>query len=106
MGDEVYQGLDRPENEMTITVEVKPELSVHLQKLAQANGVSVETYLARVIEDVVPRITKRSAVELLDSWEEEDATRDPAKLEQRRADWEAFKRAVNEARSSDRLLYT
>lgn len=42
---------------------------------------------------------------LLAAWDAEDATDDPRELEQRRKDFEDFKKAMNQNRSSERPLY-
>jgi hypothetical protein len=90
---------------MTVTLDLKPELDALLQDLARASGLTVEEYLQRWIEESVPPRDNRSAVALLERWAAEDSTQDPAELESRRSEWRAFKAAMNEAHSSDRILY-
>ena len=61
---------------------------------------------AKLVEDAPGATRNQAAAALLDGWENEDATNDPAELEARRAEWEALKTAINEARSSDRILFS
>lgn len=54
--------------------------------------------------DLPPERNAR-AVSLLEMWEVEDATHDPAELEARRSDWEATKASLNESHGSNRELF-
>ena len=52
------------------------------------------------------RETNKAALEVLRAWRAQNATTDPAVLEQRREEWEEFKAALNESHtSSDRVLF-
>ena len=90
---------------MTVTLELKPALDARLRELARASGLTVEKYLARLIERSVPALSGHAAIALLDEWGKEDATADRDELAKRRKEWTAFKAAMNEGHSSDRLLF-
>jgi hypothetical protein len=91
---------------MTVTIDLKPELEARLQEQARARALTLDDYVAKLVEEAAGAAKNRAAMELLASWETEDATEDTAELEARRADWEALKAAMNEGRSSDRALFT
>ena len=90
---------------MTVKVNLRPELDAQLKERAAASGLTVEEYLSRLIESVVPTCRSETAVSLLDSWKREDATDDREELEKRRTDLASFKTAINEGHSSDRILF-
>ncbi len=90
---------------MTVELKLRPELDVQLRGLAEANGLTIEEYLATLIEDSLPKGRPDTALALLEAWKEEDATDDPEELERREIEWTAFKDALNEGHSSDRILF-
>lgn len=90
---------------MTLTLELEPELDSHLRAIAQADGVSVEQYLRRLIADTVHSGSGKSAVMLLQRWEREDATEDAEEIARRERDWEAFQESLNRSHSSNRALF-
>ncbi len=90
---------------MTVELELKPELDARLRKAAQARDLTIGQYLARLVEEAVSMAQNETAVALLEDWQKEDATDDPSEIEEREAEWTAFKTAVNERRSSDRVVY-
>lgn len=90
---------------MTVTLDLEPELDSHLRALAEAQGLSVEQYLRRLIRDAVQTRSGGAALELLQSWEREDETDDAEELARRRRDWEAFREAMNRSHSSHRTLF-
>lgn len=90
---------------MTVTLELEPELDSHLRSRAEAEGISIEQYLRRLIRDVVEPRCGEEAVALLDRWAIEDATEDAEEIERRRRDWEAFRDALNRSHSSRRILF-
>ena len=53
---------------MTLTVDLAPELDSRLQALAEANGVSVAEYVARLVEQAILRKRNEAAITLLSSW--------------------------------------
>lgn len=90
---------------MTLTLDLPPELDSQLKELARAEGMTLETYLARLLAEAVNTRPTQDAAALLRAWEEEDATADPGELACRQREWEAFKAALNAAHSSDRVLF-
>ncbi len=90
---------------MTLTVEIEPELDSLLRKLAEAEGVSVEQYVRRLVARAVRTRSGSGALALLREWDSEDATDDPEEAVHRKRDWEAFREAMNRSHSSDRVLY-
>ncbi len=65
----------------------------------------MDEYLSKLIAEAVPTHRSKAAVALLDAWEEEDATEDQGESRRRREQWASFKAAMNEARSSARILF-
>lgn len=90
---------------MTVNLDLEPELDSHLRALAEAERVSVEDYLRRLIRDAVHARSGAAASALLQKWQREDATEDSEELARRRRDWEAFREAMNRSHSSHRLLF-
>ncbi len=90
---------------MTFNLNLRSELDARLREDAAASGLTVEQYLAQLIETSVPVCRSEAALALLDAWEKEDATDDREELEKRRADWTEFKTALNEGHSSKRILF-
>ncbi len=100
---------------MTVTLNLKPEVEAEIAQQAAAKGTGISHYLEQMIENsVTPRqvvpeqesAKNYTAREVLRAWRAQNATTDPAELEQRRRDWEEFKGALNESHtSSDRVLF-
>lgn len=100
---------------MTVTLNLRPEVEAEIAQKAAAEGTGVSDYLEQMIEksvsppQVVPEqesVRNHAAREVLRAWRAQNATTDPAELEQRRHDWEEFKTALNESHtSSDRVLF-
>jgi len=109
-----------------MTITVTPKLEKALFEEAQKLGTTPEQLvLDRLSEVFVPaedknagqpevgpntfedqRERNRAALEVLRAWRAQNATTDPAVLEQRRKEWEEFKAALNESHtSSDRILF-
>ena len=66
---------------------------------------SLVDYLTKLIEEALPAEPNVRAVSLLKQWEAEDATDDEDVKRERAEDWEATKKALDEARSSHRRLF-
>ena len=90
---------------MTVTLKLQPTLDSRLRELAKASGLSVEEYLARLIERSMPAVRADAAVALLEGWRRKDATADRDEIARRREEWAAFKSGMNEGHSSSRLLF-
>ena len=90
---------------MTFKLNLRPELDAQLREAAKASGLTVEEYVARLIEESVPVRRSEAALALLDAWEQDDATDDPEVLERRSCEWASLKSAMNEGHSSRRILF-
>jgi hypothetical protein len=90
---------------VTVTFDVPPELDEQLKELARAEGMTIETYLTRLVAQAVSAQPGRAASTLLQAWEAEDFTEDPEELARREREWEALKEALNANRSSERTLF-
>jgi len=90
---------------MTLAIDLPPVLLVRVQARAQERGMSLNEYVAKLIEEALPGEPNARGISLLKGWEAEDATDDPTELEARRADWAATKAALNEGHSSERKLF-
>ena len=86
---------------MAVTLELKPFLDSRLREPAMASGISLQAFLIKLIEGALSNRRSEAAVELLAKWDEEDATRDPEELDERRSEWESPKKAMNEGHSSE-----
>lgn len=82
---------------MTFNLNLRPEVSAQLKEEAEARGMTVEEYLAQLIEEAVPVHRGGTALALLDAWDKEDATDDAEELQKRRREWASFKTAINQA---------
>ena len=85
---------------MTVTIDLKPDLEARLQEQARASELTLADYLVKLVEEAAGAARNQAAAALLATWDKEDATDDPAEIDARRAEWEALKVALNEARSS------
>ncbi len=90
---------------MTVKLELKPELDAQLREAAEANRQSVAEFIARLVEESLPRRRRDNALALFESWQQEDATDDCDELAKRRDEWKSMKTALNLGRSSDRVLF-
>jgi hypothetical protein len=101
---------------MTITLNLKPEVQAKVVRQAAAEGTAISDYLEKLIEETVdtePRViysqeqlTKnQAALAMLDEWDREDETDDAEEITRRQAEWEQFKKGMNENHTSDRIIY-
>lgn len=51
------------------------------------------------------RQKNQAAIDMLEEWDEEDKTDDPEEIARRRAEWEEFKKGMNAAPTSNRVMY-
>ena len=71
----------------------------------------IETIIAEAIKNAPPlsveeQIKKnQAAIGMLRQWREEDATDDSEELARREADWQEFKKGMNENSLSGRIIY-
>jgi hypothetical protein len=101
---------------MTVTLNLKPEVQAKVVRQAAAKGTAISDYLEKLIEETVdtePRViysqeqlTKnQAALAMLDEWDREDETDDAEEITRRQAEWEQFKKGMNENHTSDRIIY-
>lgn len=90
---------------MTVTLDLEPGLDDQLRASAEAEGMSVETYLRQLIAKAVHRTPSEPVLALLQRWEKEDATGDASELARREREWEAFRESMNRSHSSTRVLF-
>src|SRR6185295_11518971 len=103
---------------MSITIDLSPEVESRLAHEAARNGIEKTKYAGRLIEEHLPphvgaengsspQLTEkqRSAIALLQSWIEEDATDDPEEIRKAGEEWEEFKASINKYHESDRIIF-
>jgi hypothetical protein len=93
---------------MDLIVELQPEVQERLESVARELSMEPSAYASRLIEAALPKHLsdrQRHLLEMLEQWDEEDKTDDPAVISERIAEWEEFKRSINEHHGSDRLVY-
>jgi hypothetical protein len=85
---------------MTLTLQLSSELQQRLQVAANAQGVSVDAYAVRLLDEKLPPPDKRDrAIALLRSWREQgDAA-------EQRETMEFLIKSLDEDRTSDRKLF-
>lgn len=95
---------------MTLTISLSQESEESLRKKAAAIGQPLDIYAARVLEEAAksPSLITgdRGTIDLLQSWNAEDATTDPAELSARQREWEEFAASINGHHPSDRKIYS
>lgn len=85
---------------MTITLTVPPELEQRLTQAAEQQGVGVDAYALRLLEQHVPSSERRSElIALLQSWI------DAADADDQKETGEYLVRVLDEDRLSDRKLF-
>jgi hypothetical protein len=91
---------------MTLMIDLTEQLEARLREEALRRGVQTAEYAKLLIEQgLTPRAgpsQNQSTLDLLDRWEQEDQTDDPAELARRASETEEIKRALNENRTSGR----
>ncbi len=101
---------------MTVTLNLKPEVEAEIAQKAAAEGTGVSDYLEKMIEETVkpePHVVysqeqlakNQAALIMLEEWDREDETDDPQEVARRQAEWEEFKKGMNENHTSDRVIY-
>lgn len=90
-------------------VPLSPETLERLRMEASRRGVDPEDFARQIIEEQLesPALTPdaQRMIELMDQWDREDQTNDPAELARRQSEFDEFKRAINESHSSSRKIY-
>ncbi len=101
---------------MAVILNLKPEMEEKVARKAAVEGTTISTYLEKIAEKLVepePSISRtqtqfeknQAALAVLRQWDEEDATDDPEEIARRQAEWEEFKKGMNAAHSSNRIIY-
>jgi hypothetical protein len=89
---------------MTMVITIPPDLEARLRGEAARRGEDAAEYARRLIErGLAPPAANggrdnRASLAVLDQWERQTATTDPAELARRNAEFEAFKEAMNRNR--------
>ncbi len=101
---------------MTVTLNLKPEVEAEITQQADAEGVTLQQRIDSMIAEAVKRRSpplspeeqrkkNQAAIDLLNQWDEEDKTDDPEEITRRQAEWEEFKKGMNESHTSNRIIY-
>jgi hypothetical protein len=91
---------------MTIlSIDLDPGTDKRLENEASRRGIDKGSLARQIIESRLPPLSdkQRSAVELLQSWLDEDATDDPAERRARESEWSDFERDLND--SAGRVIF-
>lgn len=84
---------------MTLSLDISTDLESRLRDEAARAGMSPEEYVRRLIERSVPDAgAARYTLDLFAQWEADEATNDPAELERRQREAEAFMEGMNRNR--------
>ena len=99
---------------MTITSKSRPKAET-TRPTATADPTiqdRIDAMIAEAVKNAPPPLSaeeqrkkNQAARELLRAWREEDATDDPEQIAQSEAEWEEFKKSMNENHSSNRVLF-
>ena len=72
----------------------------------------IDAMIAEAVKNAPPPLSmeeqrkkNQAAIEMLHRWNEEDKTDDPEELARREADWQEFKKGMNENSLSGRIIY-
>lgn len=84
---------------MTLHIDLEPDIETRLEREANRRGIDKSLLAREILDSGLPSLTakQRDAIALLQSWIDEDATDDPAEMEARKRDWDAFEEALNES---------
>src|SRR4051812_1651666 len=85
-----------------MTITIPPELEDRLKGEASRQGLDAATYARRLIERALaappPAVADQATLDLLDQWERDNATDDPAEIARRNEEFERFKESMNRNR--------
>jgi hypothetical protein len=84
-----------------MTISLSKELEGRLREHARRHGVEPAEYAARLIEQHLPPVPDQASIDILDQWEAENATDDPAEQARQREEGEEFMR--NLARNREEM---
>lgn len=100
----------------TVTLDLKPEVEAEVTRRAEAQGVALSEQIDRLVAEAIRRQPpplsaeaqmerNRKAQAVLRQWRKEDKTDDPEEIARRQAEWEEFRKGMNENHSSGRIIY-
>ena len=101
---------------MTVTSQQRPKAEAEASRPTATVGPTlqdrIDTIIAEAVKNAPPSLSveeqrkkNQAAIEMLDQWDEEDKTDDPEEIARRVAEWEEFKKGMNENHSSGRIIY-
>jgi len=97
---------------MTLTIsDLPPEVERRLKIEAARLGLNEADYVKQLIQRGLPTTEEpthfmdQATLDLLAQWDAEDATDDPAEIVRRQAEWEEFRKSMNEDSLSGRPVY-
>ena len=101
---------------MTVLSQPRPKAETETSRPITSAGPTlqerIDAMIAEAVKNAPPPLSveeqrkkNRAAIEMLDQWDEEDKTDDPEEIARRVAEWEEFKRGMNENHSSGRIIY-
>lgn len=103
---------------MTVTLDLRPEVEAEVTRRAEAQGVALSEQIDRLVAEAIRRQPpimplsdkaqmekNRAAIEMLNQWDIEDETNDPDEISRRQAEWEEFKKGMNQNHTSRRIIY-
>lgn len=94
---------------MTLTISLSQESEERLRKKAAELGQPLDVYAARVLEEAAKTPCSpagdQGTIDLLQSWNAQDATTDPIELSARQREWDEFAASMNAHHPSNRKIY-
>ncbi len=97
-----------------MAMELRPQIEAEIIQPAAEPTIQerIDAIIAEAIKNAPPPLSveeqrkkNQGAIDLLRKWREEDATDDPEELARREADWQEFKKGMNENSLSGRIIY-
>ncbi len=80
-----------------LTITLAPEVETRLQDEARRQGMDVADYASKLLEDALPA-HDQVTIDLLNKWESDTWTDDPAEIARRQVEFEEFKKGMNRKR--------
>jgi predicted transcriptional regulator len=91
---------------MTLSIDIDEELRIRLEREARRLGVDPSAYARQLLERGLSShdaaSSNRATLDLLEQWDREDQTDDPAEIARRQQDLDELKRGLNDNRPSGR----
>lgn len=86
-----------------VTITLPEPLAERVREAATREGISADGLALRLLDSSLASSKDQATLDLLRSWDQEDATSDPVELEERRREFDEFRRSMNE--SCGRVIY-